>query len=324
MLTVNDGELDSLPDDVVVISATPNAPPVAYAGDDQTVSRNKMISLDGTGSSDPNGDTLTYNWSIVSRPEGSTSELDYPTSPTPKILADREREYVFRLVVYDGQLYNDPDTVVVKVVNDPPIANAGPDKDGVVGAPVSLDGSGSSDPNGDTLTYQWSIGSAPSGSSATISDPTSVTPAFTPDLPGTYTIQLVVHDGWLNSAPDTVRIEVIRPNQNPIANPGGPYAGFIGIPVQFNGSGSSDPDGDPITYSWNFGDGTTGSGVSPTHTYASTGTYTVTLRVEDNRGGSGTAQTTAQINNPVPTLSSINPTSIIAGSPGFYFDPERR
>ena len=231
VLTVNDGELDSLPDDVVVISATPNAPPIAYAGNDQTVSRNTMISLDGSGIMILIEDPLTYNWSIGSRPEGSTSELDDPTSPKPKILADREGDYVFRLVVYDGQLYSNPDTVVVKVVNDPPIANAGPDKDGVVGVPVSLDGSGSSDPNGDTLTYQWSIGSAPSGSGATINDPTSATPAFTPDLPGTYTIQLVVNDGWVSSAPDTVRIEVIKPNQNPVANPGGPYTGLVGITV---------------------------------------------------------------------------------------------
>jgi PKD repeat protein len=316
-LTLNDGWLDSFPDDVVVISTTTNAPPVAFAGYDQTVSRNAMISLDGSGSYDPDNNPLSYNWSIVSRPQGSTSQFDDPASPTPRILADREGDYVFRLVVYDGQLYSDPHTVVVQAVNDPPIANAGPDKDGVVGVPVTLNGSGSSNPNGDPLTYQWSVESAPSGSTATISNPTSVTPTFTPDLPGTYMIQLVVNDGWVSSAPDTVRIEVIQPNQNPVANPGGPYSGFVGTPVQFDGSGSSDPDGDPLTYDWQFGDGGSGFGVSSAHTYSSTGTYTVTLTVSDNRGGSNTATTTAQINNPIPSLSSIDPSSIIAGSPDF-------
>jgi PKD repeat protein len=317
LLTVNDGWLDSLPDDVVVISARPNAPPVAYAGDDQTVSRNKMIILDGTESYDPDNNLLTYFWDIVSKPEGSVSQFDDPTSPTAKILADKEGDYVFRLLVYDGQLYSNPDTVVVQAVNDPPIADAGPDKGDVVGVPVSLNGSGSSDPNGDTLAYQWTLQSVPVDSTASINNPTSVTPLFTPDIPGTYTIQLVVNDGRLYSNPDTVIISAIMLNRDPIANPGGPYSGFVGIPVQFNGSGSSDPDGDPLTFSWHFGDAGSGSGVSPTHTYSSPGTYTVTLKVEDGKGGTNTAQTTAQINNPVPSLSSINPSSIIAGSPDF-------
>jgi RHS repeat-associated protein len=317
VLTVNDGELDSLPDDVIVISATPNAPPVAFAGDDQIGSRNTMINLNASGSYDPENNPLTYAWSIVSSPEGSTSQLDDPTSPTPTILADREGDYVFRLVVFDGQLCSEPDTVVVRAVNNAPIAKAGPDKSGIVGVPVIIDGSGSSDPNGDTLTYQWSIVSAPSGSMATISNPTSATCSFTPDLPGAYTIQLMVNDGWMSSVPDTAGIEVIQPNQNPVANPGGPYTGVVGVPVQFDGSGSGDPDGDPITSNWDFGDGATGSGVTPVHTYSSLGQYTVTLTVQDNKGGSGSAQTTANINNPIPSLSSINPTSIIAGSPGF-------
>jgi hypothetical protein len=141
-----------------------------------------MISLNASGSYDPDNNPLSYNWGIVSRPEGGTSQFDDPVSPTPTILADKEGDYVLRLVVYDGQLYSDPSTVVIKSVNNPPIADAGPDKQGVVGVPVTLDGSGSSDPNGDPLTYQWSVGSAPSGSTATISNPTSMTP-FTPDLP---------------------------------------------------------------------------------------------------------------------------------------------
>lgn len=316
-LTVNDGWLDSLPDDVVVISARPNAPPVAYAGADQTGSRNKMISLDGTGSYDPDHDPLTYSWSIVSKPAGSVGDFDNTTSPTPKILADKQGEYVFRLVVYDGQLYSNPNTVVLKAVNNPPIANAGPDKSGLVGSVVNLDGGGSSDPNGDPLIYQWTLKSVPSGSTAQISNPTSVTPTFTPELAGKYTIQLIVNDGQVDSSPATVIISAIIPNRDPVATPGGPYTGVVGVPVQFNGSGSSDPDGDPLTFNWQFGDGGIGSGVNPVHTYSSTGTYSVTLTVSDNRGGSNTGQTTAQINNPTPSLTSIDPSSIIAGSPDF-------
>lgn len=308
-LTVNDGQLDSSPDSVIVISAIPNAPPVAFAGNDQTVSRNKVINLDGTGSYDPENKPITYEWSIVSRPEGSASQLDDPTSPKPKILADKEGNFVFRLVVFDGQAYSAPDTVVVTVVNDPPVAEAGPNRQGFIGSPLSLDGSGSSDPNGDSLTYSWSIISKPQGSTAGLINPTSVNPTFTPDLPGTYTIQLIVNDGKVDSNPDTVIVTTI--NRDPVANPGGPYTGLVGNPVQFNGSGSSDPDGDPLTFSWNFGDGGTDSGVAPTHIFSSPGTYTVTLKVEDGRGGSNSAQTTAQI-TPIP----FPPPSITGFTPG--------
>jgi PKD repeat protein len=180
-----------------------------------------------------------------------------------------------------------------------------------------LNASGSYDPDNDPLTYNWSIVSRPEGSTSELDDPTSPTPKIFADRVGEYVFRLVVYDGELYSNPDTVIITSIIPNQNPIANPGGPYAGFIGVPVHFNGSGSYDPDGDPITFNWDFGDGASGSGVTPVHTYSSTGLYIVTLTVQDSKGGSGSAQTTAQINNPMPLLLSINPASIAAGSPDF-------
>ncbi|MDH3578637.1 MAG: PKD domain-containing protein, partial [Gammaproteobacteria bacterium] len=67
------------------------------------------------------------------------------------------------------------------------------------------------------------------------------------------------------------------PNQAPTADPNGPYSAQVGNPVNFNGSGSSDPDGSIVAYAWDFGDGNTGTGANPTHTYGAEGTYTVTL-----------------------------------------------
>jgi PKD repeat protein len=81
----------------------------------------------------------------------------------------------------------------------------------------------------------------------------------------------------------------------PVANPNGPYNGTVGQQVAFDGSNSFDPDGSIISYDWNFGDGNTGTGVSPTHTYAAEGYYDVSLTVMDNDGLTNTAATSASI-----------------------------
>lgn len=82
-------------------------------------------------------------------------------------------------------------------------------------------------------------------------------------------------------------------NHPPVANAGGPYSGVIGSPITFNGTGSYDPDDDPLTYSWDFGDGNNGTGVTPSHTYNASGTYTVCLTVNDGQVDSDQVCTTA-------------------------------
>ena len=85
----------------------------------------------------------------------------------------------------------------------------------------------------------------------------------------------------------------------PVCNAGGPYTGTVGVPVVFNASGSSTPAGSgPLSYVWNFGDGTFGTGVSPSHTYAAPGTYKVVLTVTNACGTSCTCKTTVVITNP--------------------------
>jgi serine protease len=99
------------------------------------------------------------------------------------------------------------------------------------------------------------------------------------------------------------------PNTPPVANADGSYTGTEGVAVIFDGSDSYDPDGDPLTHTWNFGDGTTGTGVSPTHTYTTDGTYTVTLIVNDGKVDSDPSTTTATINDvgPVASFTSDSP-----------------
>ena len=95
----------------------------------------------------------------------------------------------------------------------------------------------------------------------------------------------------------------------PVADPGGPYSGDEGSAVAFDGSGSTDPSGGDLTFEWDFGDGTTGTGPKPRHTYVDDGEYTVTLTVTGGLGLSGSAQTTASIGNVAPTVT-IDPAQV--------------
>lgn len=92
-------------------------------------------------------------------------------------------------------------------------------------------------------------------------------------------------------------------NHAPVAEAGGPYSGFAGTPVRFDGSGSQDPDGDALIYTWRFGDGALGSGVQPLHTYAAAGSYLVRLSVLDAHLGTEDS-TTAQI-APVDSAAAL-------------------
>jgi len=193
---------------VDIISSVSNQPPLAEAGAGQTVWVGDSVTLNGSGSSDMDGDTLDFSWSFVSLPAGSNAALDYPTDVSPTFDVDEPGTYVVQLIVNDGTVDSAPDTVTITTGNSAPVAEAGADQTASLGDGVTLDGSGSSDINGDTLAYQWSVNSIPAGSTAEISDPTVVAPTITADVSGDYIIQLVVNDGTLNSEPDTCAIHV--------------------------------------------------------------------------------------------------------------------
>jgi Putative Ig domain/PKD domain len=98
----------------------------------------------------------------------------------------------------------------VVVPNDAPVANAGPDLGSLIsGTFITLNGSASTDPNGDPLTYSWTLLTKPAGSAAVLANPTSVTPTFTVDLAGIYVVQLIVNDGTQSSTPNTVNIYTV-------------------------------------------------------------------------------------------------------------------
>src|SRR5262249_45631053 len=160
--------------------------------------------LDGAGSTDADGNSLTFHWSFVSRPAGSIATLSDPGAVRPTFQADKAGSYVVQLIVNDGLVDSAPDAVTISTPNSMPLAYPGPDQTVPRRQTATLDGSRSWDPDGDALTYAWSFVSRPARSTATLKNPTSVNPTFVADRTGSYVVQLVVNDGQVNSTPDVV------------------------------------------------------------------------------------------------------------------------
>ena len=234
---------------VLPSNTAPHTAPVANAGPDQTVVVGHIVTLDGSHSTDVDGDALQYQWTLVGRPSGSQVALSDPTLVLPTFVVDRPGNYAVQLIVNDGKVNSAPDTVTI-TTNTLPVANAGPDQTVFVGTTVHLDGSQSSDVDGDALLFVWSVSRSPSGSRATLSDPTVVNPTILVDKPGAYTLQLIVNDGIGNSAPATVTITTI--NARPVANAGPDQLVVLGQSVQLDSSTSHDVDGDQLTFRWSL------------------------------------------------------------------------
>ena len=217
--------------------------PMANAGPDQEVASGATVTLDGTGSSDFL--THIFRWSeptgsiIFSSFDAARPTFTAPTAPATLTIT---------LTVSTGGGVSATDTVII-TVSDTPTANAGSNQNVNRGAIVTLDGTGSTDPNGDSLNYSWLHTSGPSVSlsSATVAQPT-----FTPTSLGTIVFTLTASDGTLSDT-DTVSITIL--NQPPTANAGPDKTFAPKSTVTLNGSGT-DPDNDPLTYTWSQDSGT--------------------------------------------------------------------
>src|SRR5690554_1626074 len=231
-----------------------NSSPVSNAGTDQNIATGSVVTLNGAASSDADGDTLSYQWSLTSVPSGSAAALSNATGASPTFTADTDGSYIAQLIVNDGTensaLYLH--AVVAILGNCGPVSNAGTDQNIATGSVVTLNGAASSDADGDTLSYQWSLTSVPSGSAAALSNATGASPTFTADIDGSYIAQLTVNDGTGNSAPDTVTIVASTANSVPVANAGADQNIATGSVVTLNGAASSDADGDILSYQWSL------------------------------------------------------------------------
>jgi hypothetical protein len=183
-----------------------NKPPVANAGPDRSVFEGTSVSLNGSLSFDPDLDVISYKWTSLDGIILFDANSVSPSFIAPQVNADKN--YRFKLEVSDGVLFSLPDTIVVTVinVNKKPIAFAGGDQTVNEEALVQLDGSLSSDPDNELITFKWIAPSIITLSSYTISKPTFTAPLVHRD--SVIMIALVVNDGKLDSDTDKVNINI--------------------------------------------------------------------------------------------------------------------
>jgi len=286
----NDGNLDSNIASVTVNIATVNDAPVASASaSTETGQAPLSVTFDAGASSDIDGMISNYAWNFGDGEIGNGSVVEH--------IFELAGTYTIDLVITDDQ-GDVADTSVVVAVTAAPQVNQSPTASvsasvtsGEAPLDVNFDGTLSNDPDGNIAGYAWDFGDGATGSGS-VANHTFLTS-------GVFNVVLTVIDNDGASAQTTVVISATPPTQTnelPSADiSAGALEGPAPFVVSFDGSGSNDPDGQITVYSWDFGDGNTGSGVLAQHTFTEPGDYTTTLTVTDDRGGTSMASVTVTV-----------------------------
>ncbi len=304
--------------------------PVADAGPNQTLTVGATVHLDGSKSHDFNNKPLTYSWTLIQRPPGSSAVLTGANTVSPTFVADLATTpstlYIAQLVVNDGNSNSPPAMVNITTTpgNTPPVANAGPAQSVSVGAVVTLDGSKSTDVDGDPLTYKWSLIMIPPGSLAKLSSLTVVNPTFTADVMGQYVAQLIVNDGHQDSTNQATVTITANAINKPIANAGSAQTVQIGsaaaTPVNLSGSGT-DPQGLTLTFHWTLtvppGSSAILSNASianPTFVPDKPGSYSATLTVNNGTLNSDPSAVSITVTDAQPVANAGPAQNVAVGS----------
>lgn len=289
-----------------------NTPPSADAGKDAFIcsvdpSQPLDVAFDASGSKDQDGDKLTYAWDFG---DGQTGE-----GKTIKHTYAKGGEYIAKLMVSDSSGAECSNAVSTKtvVLNRAPIADAGSDLKICTGDTASFDASGSTDNDGDSLSYSWDFGDGEKAEGKTVSH------KYTKG--GVYQAKLIVDDGSktdCSTASDKVLVNV---NTSPSAVIASNDTASVGQTVNFDSATSNDPDGDKLGYSWDFGDGTSASGISAKHSYSKGGLYKVTLVVDDQKKTDCSSSLNSQyVKINTPPVASTGPNLVCCVDDEVEFD----
>ncbi len=259
-----------------------NAPPVADAGSDQLIAPDGTVHLDGSRSVDPDGLIRSFSWQVQGqqyREEKITHRFDRPG------------QYQVGLTVVDNDGASHSDSLIV-TVNNSPVARMQALSRVEPGREIQFDAAGSTDADGSITTYTWDFGDGGKGEGRQVKHVYAE--------PGRYQAVLKVDDGSGAVNETAIARQVIAVNFSPKAEAGKDIHTCEQL-LSFDGSASTDPDQDSLSYHWDFGDRSTGQGVNVSHHFSLPGLYPIRLRVDDNTGlgnSSDSKQVFVQINHP--------------------------
>jgi PKD repeat protein len=252
-----------------------------------------LVQLSSAGSADLDGAISSYAWNFGN---GTNS-----TNPNPSAIYNTPGTYSVSLTVTDndGASAVKSTTVVVNPPNVAPVPSfTATPLTGSAPLVVDVNGAGSSDADGSVVSYAWNFGNGQNATGALAQT--------TYNTAGTYVIRLTVTDNRGTSRNTTLTVVAGTANIRPIAVISAlPTSGPAPLLVQLSSAGSSDPDGQITSYAWDFGDGRTASGPQTQVTYSTPGTYTVTLRLTDSRGGTSSATESVTVDPPVVASDRI-------------------
>jgi PKD repeat protein len=308
-LTVTDDSGTICDTGVDKLKVVVNTPPVADAGRDAFLCKSNPddpleITFDGSGSKDADNNKLTYAWDFG---DGDTGE-----GRVVKHAYAKGGEYTAKLTVSDNSDTNCGQSISTKsiILNRAPLANAGGDINICVEDKASFDASKSRDADGDSLSYVWDFGDGEKGEGKTISHKYA--------KGGVYQVKLTVDDRRKTDCSVSSDKVLANVNTLPTAVIASKDTASVNQDVNFDGSGST---GDKIGYTWDFGDGTSGSGTLTKHAYPKGGLYKVTLVVDDGKETDcSTATDSHYIKVNTPPVANTGPNLVCCVNDEVEFD----
>ncbi len=294
-LVVSDGTLESS----TTLELKANRQPKAAIKGPLGVLSGQTFALDGSASSDPDGDSLSYTWTLSQKPDGSKASLDASTGDRVSLTPDIMGNYCFYLQVSDpnsGGRLSLPASHCVRL-EERPLAKITAPASASSSTEVQLNGFFSFAEWGGIGGYTWRVVSAPARSEARIILPTSMRARLWVDLPGAYTVELVVKDmQGIYSLPVTTTIQVTASSQRPttpvITLPVEPIMATQEVSLRVS---ALDPGNGTVSYVWRFADGTTGTGATLSRRFATPGQYAVTVTATNGLGLSSTVTTVVRV-----------------------------